>query len=102
MSNDNSVILIICHSFPSPDWDHKHQIISKAQKAHDKAFVKAMCLSFVFGSIAPSIEWKRAPTDPTKLEAYHAFTPVMTSRCEQAAKCFHLMCIEFGKQLTYL
>jgi hypothetical protein len=48
--------------------------------------------------IAPSIEQKRAPIDPTKLEAYDAFTPIMTSRCEQTAKCIHLMRVELGKR----
>ena len=85
MSNDNSVISIICRSFPSPDWDHKRHIISKTQKAHDKAFIEAMCASFVFASIVPSIERKSAPKNESKLAAYDAFTPIMASRCEQAA-----------------
>jgi len=102
MSNDNSVVLTICCSFPSPDWDYKCNIISKTQKAHDKAFIEAMCSSFVFGLIAPCIERKSAPIDETKLAAYDAFTPIMVSRCEQAAKCIHSMHVEFGKCLTYL
>jgi len=102
MSNDNSVISTICRSFPSPDWDHKRHIISKTQKAHDKAFIEAMCASFVFASTAPSIERKSAPKDESKLAAYDAFTPIMASRCEQAAKCIHSLCVEFGKRLTYL
>ncbi len=56
-----------------------------------------MCLSFDFHSITPSIERKRAPKDWAKLEAYDAFTLIMTSRCDQAAKCTYLICVEFGK-----
>jgi hypothetical protein len=97
---------IICGSFPSPDWDHKCHIISKTQRAHNKAahnkaFIEAMCSSLVFGLIAPSIEQKRVPESQTKSEAYDAFTPIMARRCKQAAKCIHLMCVEFGKCLTY-
>jgi hypothetical protein len=36
------------------------------------------------------------------LAAYDAFMPIMASRCEQAAKCIHSLCVEFGKHLTYL
>lgn len=61
-----------------------------------------MCLSFVFQSVTPSIECKRAPKDWAMLEAYDAFSLIMTSRCEQAAKCTYLICVEFGKWLTYL
>ncbi len=74
MFNNNSVVSIISHSFPYSVCDHKSHTISKTQKAHDKAFIEAMCLLFVFGLIAPSIEQKRAPKKQNKLDAYDVFT----------------------------
>lgn len=96
MYNDSSVISVICCLFPSPDRDHKCHIIKK-QKDHDKAFTETMSCSFVISLITPSIEWERAPKGQTNLEVYDAFTPIVMSRCKQAAKFIHSKHVEFDE-----
>lgn len=72
----------------------------KSQKSHNTAVIEATCSLFVFGSIAPSIQQKISLKDQIKLEVNDASTPIMTSRCKQAAKCIHSMCVEFDKCLN--
>ena len=97
----NSIISIICTTFPSPEWDNKKHFITKAQRNHDKYFIEAMCTSFVLCSMSPACDRKKAPSEPKKLAEHNAFLPIQDERCERASRCIHHMCVEMGKRLTH-
>jgi len=63
----DSVMSVICQTFPSPEWDNKKHLITKIQRNHDKFFIEAMCTLFVLCSMSPSAERQKAPRTPRNL-----------------------------------
>jgi len=102
MTMENSMMSILCRTFPSPEWDNKRHYITKYQRSHDKYFIEAICASFVLGSICQACDKKRDPSNPQKWAAHNSFLFIQNERFEKAARCIHAMCVKMGKCLTHV